>query len=124
VLSILLLLIFQVNITWLAQITSALSVGVVGGVKVVPQWAAAAIYFGNEFPPTRITSACLNLLGALLWTYSEAQAAQAKEQLLGDEAPQITNKGNRGSGAVEITPRGSAGSLGVERSDGACNNNL
>jgi hypothetical protein len=59
-----------------------------------------------------------------LWTYSEAQAAQAKEQLLGDEAPQITNKGNRGSGAVEITPRGSAGSLGVERSDGACNNNL
>ena len=56
----------QVNITWLAKITSALSVGVVGGVKVVPQWAAAAIYYVEPFPETRIIAACLNLSGALL----------------------------------------------------------
>ena len=54
------------NITWLAKITSALSVGVVGGVKVVPQWAAAAIYYVEPFPETRIIAACLNLSGALL----------------------------------------------------------
>ena len=54
------------NITWLAKITSALSVGVVGGIKVVPQWGAASLYYVEAFPETRIIAGTLNLSGALL----------------------------------------------------------
>mmetsp|Transcript_32131 Transcript_32131/g.81519 ORF Transcript_32131/g.81519 Transcript_32131/m.81519 type:complete len:444 (+) Transcript_32131:128-1459(+) len=51
-------LIFQVNLTWLAGLTSALTVGIIGGLKVVPQW------FLNAAFHLKVNLTPLNLLGA------------------------------------------------------------
>ena len=101
----------QVNITWLTKITSALSVGVVGGFKVVPQWASAAIYDHTPFHGTRIASACLNLSGALLWTYSEAREGKKKEDLL-SEVPSLPHHATQ---ALALDPCQSFGN--IDRAD-------
>uniref|UniRef100_A0A7R9ZX60 Sugar phosphate transporter domain-containing protein n=1 Tax=Pyrodinium bahamense TaxID=73915 RepID=A0A7R9ZX60_9DINO len=54
-------LIFQVNITWLSGLTSAVTVGIVGGIKVVPQWLLNAAFLGMH-----INTALLNIGGAML----------------------------------------------------------
>lgn len=53
-------LIFQVNLTWLTGLTSAVTVGIVGGLKVVPQWLLNALFqLSLDLSP-------LNLAGAAL----------------------------------------------------------
>eukprot|EP00913_Durusdinium_trenchii_P017486 g16432.t1 len=37
-------LIFQVNLTWLAGLTSVATVGIIGGVKIIPQWIINALF--------------------------------------------------------------------------------
>lgn len=37
-------LIFQVNLTWMAGLTSVATVGIIGGLKVIPQWTMNAIF--------------------------------------------------------------------------------
>jgi len=54
-------LIFQVNITWLAGLTSAVTVGIVGGIKVVPQWLLNAAFLGLN-----VDLSLLNIGGAML----------------------------------------------------------
>mmetsp|Transcript_83486 Transcript_83486/g.150622 ORF Transcript_83486/g.150622 Transcript_83486/m.150622 type:complete len:371 (-) Transcript_83486:113-1225(-) len=57
-------LIFQVNLTWLAGLTSATTVGIVGGLKVVPQWLLNALFqFHLDLSPLNVGGAAL-VLGA------------------------------------------------------------
>jgi len=62
-------LIFQVNITWLTGLTSAVTVGVVGGLKVVPQWGLNAVFQLNvDLTPANVGGASLVLFGSVLYT--------------------------------------------------------
>mmetsp|Transcript_624 Transcript_624/g.1058 ORF Transcript_624/g.1058 Transcript_624/m.1058 type:complete len:382 (-) Transcript_624:1134-2279(-) len=64
-----LVLIFQVNITFLSFLTNSISVGLVGEAKIVPQWAADAIISKHVSP------APLNIVGAILVMLSAASYA-------------------------------------------------
>lgn len=61
-------LIFQVNITWLAKITSAVAVGIVGEVKVVPQYLINAIFnLKVDIQPENIVGSVLSIAGSVLY---------------------------------------------------------
>lgn len=69
-----LVLIFQVNITWLTHLTSAVTVGLVGGVKIVPQWALALLVEHRlDVSPLNILGALLMIAAGTLFTYGRAQ---------------------------------------------------
>jgi len=62
------ILIFQVNITWLAGLTSATTVGIVGGVKVVPQWFFNALFnLKVDVSPLNIAGATLTIASSILY---------------------------------------------------------
>lgn len=65
-------LVFQVNMTWLAQLTSAVAVGMVGSVKIIPQWLLNAIF------SLHVNLTPLNLTGATLVLFSCGLFAAAK----------------------------------------------
>lgn len=66
-------LIFQVNITWLSGLTSAVAVGIVGEVKVVPQWLLDAIFsLKVDLSPLNVTGAALSLAGSILYAVAAA----------------------------------------------------
>jgi len=61
-------LIFQVNITWLASLTCATTVGIVGGVKVVPQWIVNAVFnMSVDLSPLNLGGATLVLCSSILY---------------------------------------------------------
>mmetsp|Transcript_76010 Transcript_76010/g.183812 ORF Transcript_76010/g.183812 Transcript_76010/m.183812 type:complete len:395 (+) Transcript_76010:73-1257(+) len=67
-------LVFQVNITWLSGLTSATAVGIVGEVKVVPQWVLnAAFSLKVDFSPLNIVGAACSLAGSILYAASASQ---------------------------------------------------
>jgi len=67
------ILLFQTNITYLAKLTSAITVGIVGGVKVLPQWLASVIFIGHlDLSWLNLLGAALVLLASVVWTASEA----------------------------------------------------
>mmetsp|Transcript_103518 Transcript_103518/g.333560 ORF Transcript_103518/g.333560 Transcript_103518/m.333560 type:complete len:243 (-) Transcript_103518:353-1081(-) len=71
------ILIFQVNITWLARLTSSVTVGVVGGAKVVPQWLLNSA-FGVGGPPTAplaFAGAALVIAASLFYVSARMAAA-------------------------------------------------
>eukprot|EP00924_Labyrinthula_sp_SR-Ha-C_P003455 maker-scaffold_15-snap-gene-10.73-mRNA-1 protein AED:0.01 eAED:0.01 QI:21/1/1/1/1/1/5/510/374 len=63
--------IFQVNMTWLSSLTSVVSLAIVGGFKVVPQWLLATILF-QSFDMTflNLCGGFLLLSATVLWTRS------------------------------------------------------
>lgn len=64
----------QVNITWLTHLTSAVTVGLVGGVKIVPQWALALLVEQSlDVSPLNILGALLMIVAGTLFTYGRAQ---------------------------------------------------
>lgn len=65
-------LIFQVNITWLSGLTSAVTVGIVGGIKVVPQWLLNAAFLGPlvDMSPLNAAGAALVLSASCLYACS------------------------------------------------------
>merc|ERR1711862_289560 len=66
--------VFQVNITWLAGLTSAVAVGIVGEVKVVPQWLFNALFkLKVDFHPLNITGAAFSLAGSMLYAIAASQ---------------------------------------------------
>lgn len=72
-------LIFQVNITWLAGLTSAIAVGIVGEVKVLPQWLFNAMFeLSVDLSPFNIVGAILSLCGSILY----AVASSLSQELL------------------------------------------
>merc|ERR1712083_415855 len=72
-------LIFQVNITWLAGLTSATTVGIAGGVKVVPQWILNALFnLKIDASPLNLAGAGLTLAASVLY----ATAAAANQRLV------------------------------------------
>ena len=62
---------FQVNCTFLTFLTSAVSLGLVGQVKIIPQWVVASIFGVGIGRPTNTTS----LMGAILIMSSAAAFA-------------------------------------------------
>mmetsp|Transcript_52010 Transcript_52010/g.62572 ORF Transcript_52010/g.62572 Transcript_52010/m.62572 type:complete len:472 (+) Transcript_52010:115-1530(+) len=64
----LLILVFQVNCTFLAFLTSAVDVGLVGQVKIIPQWITAALFFDR----TNLHITELNGIGAFITMTSAA----------------------------------------------------
>lgn len=67
-------LIFQVNITWLAGLTSAVAVGIVGEVKVLPQWILNAVFsLSVDLSPLNIVGAACSLAGSLMYAASASQ---------------------------------------------------
>eukprot|EP00913_Durusdinium_trenchii_P018340 g17228.t1 len=61
-------LVFQVNLTWLAGLTSAATVGIIGGVKVIPQWSMNALFqLKVDLSPLNIGGAMLVLVGSTLY---------------------------------------------------------
>ena len=57
------------NVTWLAKLTSAISVGIVGGVKIVPQWLTALAISGKiDTNIYHLIGAALLLFSSLCWT--------------------------------------------------------
>mmetsp|Transcript_13065 Transcript_13065/g.24937 ORF Transcript_13065/g.24937 Transcript_13065/m.24937 type:complete len:415 (+) Transcript_13065:755-1999(+) len=64
-----LIMIFQVNLTWLSALTSATTVGVVGGVKVVPQWIISAMFSLHiDLNPLSLAGATVVMVSAAIWT--------------------------------------------------------
>ena len=63
------ILAFQVNCTYLTGITSAVSVGLVGQLKIIPQWVTALIFSaGNE----HFVFGILNVSGSVITVISAA----------------------------------------------------
>lgn len=63
-------LIFQVNLTWLSSLTSAVTVGIMGGVKVIPQWALnAAFSLHVDLVPLSLGGAALILLASGMYAH-------------------------------------------------------
>merc|ERR1719384_3046657 len=56
------ILLFQVNCTFLTFLTTSVSVGLVGQVKILPQWTAAFLFAPN----VDLHLSWLNILGAIL----------------------------------------------------------
>jgi len=66
-------LIFQVNITWLASLTSAVSVGIVGGLKVIPQWILnAAFKLHMDLGVLNLSGAALVFIATVLYAWSSS----------------------------------------------------
>jgi len=64
-------LIFQVNITWLSGLTSATAVGIVGEVKIVPQWIFNAMFdLKVDLTPFNLAGAACAILGSVLYASS------------------------------------------------------
>ena len=87
----LIVLVFQVNITWLSALTTATAVGIVGGVKVVPQWLfSLAFEIELDFSLLNLAGAALVLASALLWTVCKVRKhgfMGSKQRPAGDVAP-------------------------------------
>eukprot|EP00927_Polykrikos_kofoidii_P050339 TRINITY_DN44251_c0_g1_i1.p1 TRINITY_DN44251_c0_g1~~TRINITY_DN44251_c0_g1_i1.p1 ORF type:complete len:377 (-),score=49.96 TRINITY_DN44251_c0_g1_i1:109-1218(-) len=59
---------FQVNITWLTSMASAMAVGIVGEVKVVPQWLANALFlFKVDMGWMNLAGAVCSVAGSLVY---------------------------------------------------------
>lgn len=64
-----LVLIFQVNITWLSALTTATAVGIVGGVKVVPQWLVNLMFVLEvDVNPLNLAGAAIVMASSIMWT--------------------------------------------------------
>jgi len=69
-----LILIFQVNITWLAGMTSATAVGLVGEVKVLPQLLLNALFsLKVDLSPMSLLGAAFSVMGSILYASSSVQ---------------------------------------------------
>ncbi|CAK0800883.1 unnamed protein product, partial [Prorocentrum cordatum] len=77
-----LILVFQVNITWLARLTSAVTVGMVASVKVVPQWLLNGL-MGLQGPtsPAFAVGVALVLLASLLYLQGRAGSCEQAQGL-------------------------------------------
>lgn len=66
----------QVNITWLAHLTSAVAVGIVAGTKLLPQYAASSAFEGHvNASPTSLAGAVLVIASGLIFSYARARRA-------------------------------------------------
>ncbi|CAB9517513.1 expressed unknown protein [Seminavis robusta] len=75
-----LIAVFQVNCTALTYLTSAVSVGLVGQVKIIPQWIVATIF---AMTTSKFTLQRDNLIGAFLIMASAAAFAGSKFWVVG-----------------------------------------
>lgn len=78
-------LIFQVNCTFLAHLTSAVAVGLVGQLKIIPQWIVAMIFSPNS----QFHMTAPNIFGALLTMTSAVVFAIYEYIMQSSEVPMI-----------------------------------
>lgn len=72
-------LMFQVNLTWLAQLTSAVAVGMVGSVKIIPQWLLNAVFSLHvNLTPLNVTGATLVLLSCGLYAAAQGMVGHGE----------------------------------------------
>lgn len=75
--------------TWLAKLTSAISVGIVGGVKIVPQWLTALAISGKvDKNVYHLVGAALLILSSIFWTrlkYGNIEANVEEMQRITDQ---------------------------------------
>lgn len=69
-------LIFQVNLTWLAGLTSVATVGIIGGVKIIPQWIINALFQQVDLEPLNLLGACLILAACLFYSLGSSGASK------------------------------------------------
>mmetsp|Transcript_16299 Transcript_16299/g.29809 ORF Transcript_16299/g.29809 Transcript_16299/m.29809 type:complete len:168 (-) Transcript_16299:103-606(-) len=61
---------FQVNVTLLSKMSTAVTVGVVGGLKILPQWlTAAAFNRGVDLSPSNVVGVFILLVSSIQWAY-------------------------------------------------------
>lgn len=109
-------LIFQVNCTFLAHLTSTVAVGLVGQLKIIPQWIVAMVFSPNaQFHMTgpnifgalvTMTSAVVFAINEYIMQYSETtmQCGEEKiELLLSTDATDEENDGRRMNGETKNT---------------------
>lgn len=72
----LLISVYQVNCTWLTYMTSTLTVGIVSGIKIVPQWIGAALVNGSPSMGRPMSAAGIVslILSGVLWAVSRSGA--------------------------------------------------
>jgi len=79
------ILIFQVNITYLSSLVTAVTVGMVGGMKIFPQWIAALVFAGKyEFDTLNLFGACIVLSSSLLFTSLRYELVQQNSKFQTD----------------------------------------
>uniref|UniRef100_A0A061S237 Sugar phosphate transporter domain-containing protein n=2 Tax=Tetraselmis sp. GSL018 TaxID=582737 RepID=A0A061S237_9CHLO len=84
-------LIFQVNITWLSSLTTATAVGIVGGVKIVPQWLINLLFeLHVDVNPLNLAGAAMVMISAVLWTHSKAKKVGLKWMRRPREEPHVS----------------------------------
>ena len=105
----------QVNITWLTHLTSAVTVGLVGGVKIAPQWAFALLFEHKlDVSASNLLGVFLMVVAGTLFTYGRAQRApriRAQHAMAGV-------LGTAGLGGVLGERRGSRDGASAERATG------
>eukprot|EP00929_Paragymnodinium_shiwhaense_P051821 TRINITY_DN26016_c0_g1_i1.p1 TRINITY_DN26016_c0_g1~~TRINITY_DN26016_c0_g1_i1.p1 ORF type:complete len:372 (+),score=76.77 TRINITY_DN26016_c0_g1_i1:87-1202(+) len=84
-------LIFQVNLTWLASLTSAVTMAIVSGLKVVPQWLLnAAFNLKVDITFLNLSGAILVLSATMLYAWASYKKKQRREQLPVSVREQLT----------------------------------
>jgi len=64
------ILIFQVNISWMSKMATAVTVGVVGSLKIFPQWLVAIIASHElDTDPLNVLGAIILLIASLIWAW-------------------------------------------------------
>jgi len=86
----LLISLFQVNCTFLTYLTNAVTVGLVGQVKIIPQWIVAAI-FAAFLMPQGFSFQLLNIVGAILIIASAAAFCYSNYHIYKNSASSYTD---------------------------------
>jgi hypothetical protein len=82
-----LIMIFQTNITYLATHTTAVTLGVVGGLKIFPQWTLALLFKGAlDVSSVNLSGAVIVLLSSLAWTAIKVRALSTTNPLTNVDA--------------------------------------
>ncbi|GBG31812.1 Hypothetical Protein FCC1311_080372 [Hondaea fermentalgiana] len=103
------ILVFQVNMTWMSTMATAVTVGVIGSLKIFPQWIVAVLFARSlDLSWANLSGATMLLGFSLLWTYSRYDSAMTDSRLRYKSKPtkrrsesirrQIIKKGRATSG--------------------------
>jgi len=70
------LLCAEVALTWIAELTSATTVGVIAEVKIVPQWLFSMLFFAPDFGFIQVSGAGIVVVGTILYAMLASSPAK------------------------------------------------
>lgn len=90
------ILLFQVNCTFLTFLTTSVSVGLVGQIKILPQWTLALLFAPStqhvHFSALNIMGAILTVLSAAAYAWSNYVSVYSSDDgIVADKVPDIVN---------------------------------